>query len=92
MPFLKQLKLSAKCPPFTDFQPEINEWLQLTDMSTSFRITLGTAMALDYFGCWGIEIVMRKVFAEKPVRELITRGDERREKRRKQEEEEKKNA
>lgn len=61
-------------------------------MSTTFRLTLGTAMAFDYFGCWAAEVVLRKVFAEKPVRELITRGDERREKRRQQEAEEKKKA
>lgn len=50
-------------------------------------------MAVDYFGCWIVEVAMRKIFAEKPLRELITRGSERRERRRQEElAEDKKNA
>lgn len=63
--------------------PSTDELCMIGQLTCSqFRITLSVAMAIDYFGCWAIEVLMRKIFADKPVRELITRGDERRNRRR----------
>ncbi len=66
----------------TDFVPEFNKWLQLVDMSFSFRRTLFVTMLLDYVGAWAAEIVLKFLFADNKPKAMITRGIERREARR----------
>nr|XP_019003040.1 cation-transporting ATPase 13A1 [Kwoniella mangroviensis CBS 8507]OCF66501.1 cation-transporting ATPase 13A1 [Kwoniella mangroviensis CBS 8507] len=70
----------------TDFLPELNRWLQLVEMSSSFKFKLTTSMILDFVGCWAIEKSCKSLFASLEPAELVTRGRERREKRRVEEE------
>nr|XP_019046656.1 cation-transporting ATPase 13A1 [Kwoniella bestiolae CBS 10118]OCF25586.1 cation-transporting ATPase 13A1 [Kwoniella bestiolae CBS 10118] len=70
----------------TDFFPELNRWLQLVEMSGSFKFKLTTSMILDFVGCWAIEKTCKALFASLEPAELVTRGRERREKRRVEEE------
>lgn len=42
-------------------------------------------MILDFAGCWMIEFVCKRLFAELEPKSMITRGRERREKRRAEE-------
>ncbi|KAI0056131.1 endoplasmic reticulum Ca-transporting P-type ATPase [Artomyces pyxidatus] len=71
----------------TDFMPEINRWLQVVEMSDSFKFKLTSMMILDFAGCWIIEKVCKHLFADLEPKALVTRGRERREKRRALEEE-----
>ncbi|KAL1411623.1 putative cation-transporting ATPase 1 [Vanrija albida] len=73
----------------TDLFPELNKWLQLVDMSFSFRVKLTLAMIIDFGGCYLIEVGCKYLFADLEPAELVTRGRERREKRRALEEAEK---
>lgn len=69
----------------TDFVPELNRWLQLVEMTTSFRFKLTISMVLDFVLCWAIEKICKGLFADLEPVEFVTRGRERREKRRAQE-------
>lgn len=66
----------------TDFMPELNRWLQLVEMTDSFKLKLTLCMILDFGGCWLIEVVCRHLFADLEPKPMITKGRERREKRR----------
>ncbi|KII85628.1 hypothetical protein PLICRDRAFT_166290 [Plicaturopsis crispa FD-325 SS-3] len=66
----------------TDFMPEMNRWLQIVVMEDSFKFRLTATMAIDFVGCWLIEIVCKHLFADLQPKALVTRGRERREKRR----------
>ncbi|BGP13232.1 hypothetical protein JCM10213_004997 [Rhodosporidiobolus nylandii] len=66
----------------TDFQPEINRWLQLVDMQWSFRLRMCVTMVLDFGLAWIVDIVLKALFADNHPKPLITRGRERREARR----------
>jgi len=66
----------------TDFVPEANRWLQIVELSNQFKIRLTSTMAIDFVGCWVIEVVCKALFADVEPRHMITRGRERREKRR----------
>ncbi|WRT66585.1 uncharacterized protein IL334_003544 [Kwoniella shivajii] len=73
----------------TDFFPELNRWLQLVEMTSSFKFKLTTSMVLDFVGCWAIEKSCKVLFASLEPAEMVTRGRERREKRRLEEEKQK---
>ncbi|KAK0440984.1 endoplasmic reticulum Ca-transporting P-type ATPase [Armillaria borealis] len=75
----------------TDFMPELNRWLQIVEMESSFKVRLTTSMIVDFAGCWVIEVVCKYLFAELEPKKMVTRGRERREKRRAQQEVEKAN-
>ncbi|KAF8876645.1 endoplasmic reticulum Ca-transporting P-type ATPase [Infundibulicybe gibba] len=66
----------------TDFMPELNRWLQIVEMESSFKVTLTITMMVDFVGCWIIEVGCKYLFADLEPREMVTRGRERREKRR----------
>ncbi|KAF9042913.1 cation-transporting ATPase [Panaeolus papilionaceus] len=70
----------------TDFLPELNRWLQIVEMEGSFKFRLSTTMAIDFIGCWVIEVVCKHLFANLEPKNMITRGRERREVRRASEE------
>ncbi|EIW70519.1 hypothetical protein TREMEDRAFT_43233 [Tremella mesenterica DSM 1558] len=73
----------------TDFIPELNRWLQLVEMTSSFRIKLTLSMIIDFAGCFVVEKVCKALFADLEPAEIVTRGRERRESRRLLEEKEK---
>ncbi|EMD32432.1 endoplasmic reticulum Ca-transporting P-type ATPase [Gelatoporia subvermispora B] len=66
----------------TDFLPELNRWLQIVEMENVFKIRLTATMALDFVGCWLIEVVCKHLFADLEPKAMITRGRERRDARR----------
>ncbi|KIY47748.1 hypothetical protein FISHEDRAFT_65997 [Fistulina hepatica ATCC 64428] len=66
----------------TDFMPEMNRWLQIVEMSDSFKFKLTATMIIDFGGCWVIEKVCKRLFADLEPKPMVTRGRERREKRR----------
>ncbi|KAF7313779.1 Cation-transporting ATPase [Mycena chlorophos] len=66
----------------TDFVPELNRWLQIVEMTLSFRVKLTASMVIDFAGCYMIEVVCKYLFADLEPKEMITRGRERREQRR----------
>ncbi|KAF7293727.1 Cation-transporting ATPase [Mycena chlorophos] len=66
----------------TDFVPELNRWLQLVEMTLSFRVKLTASMVIDFAGCYMIEVVCKYLFADLEPKDIITRGRERREQRR----------
>ncbi|OCH92405.1 endoplasmic reticulum Ca-transporting P-type ATPase [Obba rivulosa] len=66
----------------TDFVPELNRWLQIVEMNNTFKLRLTTTMALDFVGCWVIEVVCKRLFADLEPKAMITRGRERRDARR----------
>jgi manganese-transporting P-type ATPase len=68
--------------------PELNRWLQIVEMQSSFQVRLTLTMVIDFAGCWAIEKTCKYFFADLEPKEMITRGRERREARRKLEEEE----
>jgi len=70
----------------TDFMPELNRWLQIVIMEDSFKFKLTASMAIDFVGCWLVEITCKAVFADLAPKPFITRGRERRELRRQEEE------
>ncbi|KAG6878464.1 hypothetical protein C0993_006304 [Termitomyces sp. T159_Od127] len=66
----------------TDFMPELNRWLQIVEMKDSFKFRLTSMMIIDFAGCWAIEKVCKRLFADLEPKPMITRGRERREARR----------
>jgi len=70
----------------TDFMPELNRWLQIVEMESSFKARLSITMVADFIGCWLVEIVCKALFADLAPKQLITKGRERRELRRQEEE------
>ncbi|KAK4050538.1 putative cation-transporting ATPase 1 [Microbotryomycetes sp. JL221] len=73
----------------TNFIPEFTAWIQIVDMSMTFRTKMCLCMAVDYVGAWGIDKVMKHFFANNKPKAIITRGIERRLERRKLEQAEK---
>ncbi|RPD79485.1 endoplasmic reticulum Ca-transporting P-type ATPase [Lentinus tigrinus ALCF2SS1-7] len=73
----------------TDFMPELNRWLQIVEMENSFKFKLTLTMIIDFVGCFLIEQVCKRLFANLQPKSMITRGRERREKRRAEEEQKK---
>ncbi|ODO09383.1 hypothetical protein I350_02983 [Cryptococcus amylolentus CBS 6273] len=69
----------------TDFIPELNRWLQLVEMTSSFRFRLATSMALDFLLCYVVETGCKALFADIEPVAFVTKGRERREKRRREE-------
>lgn len=69
----------------TDFMPELNRWLQIVEMEGSFKVKLTSVMIADFVGCWVIEKLCKRLFADLEPKPLVTRGRERREARRKEE-------
>ncbi|RDX42013.1 endoplasmic reticulum Ca-transporting P-type ATPase [Lentinus brumalis] len=69
----------------TDFMPEMNRWLQIVEMENSFKVKLTTTMIIDFAGCYVIEQVCKRLFANLEPKPMVTRGRERREKRRAEE-------
>ncbi|ESK88685.1 endoplasmic reticulum ca-transporting p-type atpase [Moniliophthora roreri MCA 2997] len=76
----------------TDFMPELNRWLQIVEMTDSFKFRLTLSMIIDFAGCWVIEVVCKYLFADLEPKPMITRGRERREARRAVQEREKREA
>jgi len=76
----------------TDFIPEMNRWLQIVEMTTSFKVRLTLTMVIDFAGCWIIELLCKHLFASLEPKSMVTRGRDRREKRRLLEEVEKQTA
>ncbi|PCH41918.1 endoplasmic reticulum Ca-transporting P-type ATPase [Wolfiporia cocos MD-104 SS10] len=74
----------------TDFVPELNRWLQIVEMDKVFEAKLTATMIVDFVGCWLIEVVCKRLFADLEPKAMITRGRERREARRAAEQAEKK--
>ncbi|KAK7062599.1 putative cation-transporting ATPase 1 [Paramarasmius palmivorus] len=72
----------------TDFMPELNRWLQIVEMTDSFKFKLTASMIVDFAGCWVIEVVCKYLFADLEPKPMVTRGRERREARRAQEQRE----
>ena len=72
----------------TDFMPELNRWLQLVEMTSSFKFNLTMCMVLDFGVCFIVEKGCKALFANLESPEMVTRGRERREKRREIEERE----
>ncbi|KAJ7853494.1 hypothetical protein B0H14DRAFT_2758132 [Mycena olivaceomarginata] len=70
----------------TDFMPELNRWLQIVEMTGSFKFRLTTSMIVDFAGCWIIEKTCKHLFAELEPKPMVTRGRERREIRRAEQE------
>ncbi|KDQ55430.1 hypothetical protein JAAARDRAFT_208707 [Jaapia argillacea MUCL 33604] len=66
----------------TDFMPELNRWLQIVEMESSFKLRLTIVMIADFAGCFVIEVVCKHLFADLEPKAMVTRGRERREKRR----------
>ncbi|KAF5309972.1 hypothetical protein D9619_010464 [Psilocybe cf. subviscida] len=66
----------------TDFMPEMNRWLQIVEMSDSFKFKLTTSMVVDFAGCWLIEILCKYLFADLEPKPMVTKGRERRDARR----------
>lgn len=54
--------------------------------SFQFKFKLTLTMIIDFAGCWLIEVLCKRWFADLEPKGMITRGRERREKRRAQEE------
>ncbi|KAM0787920.1 hypothetical protein ACM66B_006126 [Microbotryomycetes sp. NB124-2] len=76
----------------TNFVPEFTVWLQIVDMSSSFRLKLCVCMAVDYAAAWLADIVLKRLFANNKPKPIITRGIERRDARRKVERDEQEKA
>ncbi|QRW07471.1 endoplasmic reticulum Ca-transporting P-type ATPase [Ceratobasidium sp. AG-Ba] len=77
--------LSASAVAFggaMDLVPEMNRWLQIVEMTTSFQFRLTLTMALDFVGCYAVELGCKYLFADLEPKPLVTRGHERREARR----------
>ncbi|KAF8908091.1 endoplasmic reticulum Ca-transporting P-type ATPase [Gymnopilus junonius] len=72
-----------------DLMPELNRWLQIVEMQSSFQFNLTAVMIIDFGGCWIIEKVCKYLFADLEPKPMVTRGRERREQRRLLEEQEK---
>ncbi|KAG6918084.1 hypothetical protein DXG01_016536 [Tephrocybe rancida] len=70
----------------TDFMPELNRWLQIVEMESSFKIRLTAMMVIDFAGCWILEKTCKYLFADLEPKPMVTRGRERREARRRIEE------
>jgi len=68
-----------------DLMPEMNRWLQIVEMRSSFQFRLALSMLIDFVGCWIIEKVCKYLFADLEPKAMVTRGRERREQRRLQE-------
>ncbi|KNZ79452.1 Cation-transporting ATPase 4 [Termitomyces sp. J132] len=66
----------------TDFMPELNRWLQIVEMKDSFKFQLTSMMVIDFVGCWVIEKICKRLFADLEPKPMVTRGRERREARR----------
>ncbi|KAI0084671.1 endoplasmic reticulum Ca-transporting P-type ATPase [Irpex rosettiformis] len=66
----------------TDFVPELNRWLQIVEMKDLFKFKLTATMAVDFVGCWVIEVICKQLFADLEPKAMITRGWERRAKQR----------
>ncbi|KAF9233403.1 hypothetical protein BU15DRAFT_90366 [Melanogaster broomeanus] len=66
----------------TDFMPEMNRWLQIVEMETSFKVKLTSVMVADFVGCWVVEKLCKHLFADLEPKPMVTRGRERREARR----------
>ncbi|TFK37047.1 endoplasmic reticulum Ca-transporting P-type ATPase [Crucibulum laeve] len=69
----------------TDFMPELNRWLQIVEMADSFKLRLTLIMAVDFAGCWVVEVACKYLFADLEPKPMVTRGRERRERRRREE-------
>ncbi|WFD28830.1 putative cation-transporting ATPase 1 [Malassezia nana] len=65
-----------------ELMPELNEWLQLTKMSSEYQTLLVSAMALDFVGSYALEAFW-KLFADVRPKPLILQGQKLREARRK---------
>ncbi|PVF98731.1 putative calcium-transporting ATPase [Serendipita vermifera] len=66
----------------TDFIPELNRPLQIVEMATPFKVKLTSVMIADFIGCWLVEVICKKLFADLAPKSIVTRGRERREARR----------
>ncbi|KAI5451460.1 putative cation-transporting ATPase 1 [Naganishia albida] len=66
----------------TEFIPELNDWLQLFKMTSSFRLKLTLVMIADFALCYVVQRVCKNLFANLEAPELVTRGRERRDARR----------
>ena len=55
-----------------EFFPEFNEWLELVPMPPVFKFKLISALAIDFFGCFLIEWVSKKLFfSNRPKLQMI---------------------
>ncbi|KAI0748843.1 endoplasmic reticulum Ca-transporting P-type ATPase [Fomes fomentarius] len=70
----------------TDLLPELNRWLQIVEMKDLFKLKLTGTMVVDFVGCYVIEQVCKRLFANLEPKPMVTRGRERRERRRAEEE------
>jgi cation-transporting ATPase 13A1 len=51
-------------------------------MLLQFKVKLTSVMIADFIGCWLIEVICKKLFADLAPKAIVTRGRERREARR----------
>ncbi|GAA6030029.1 hypothetical protein JCM8097_009222 [Rhodosporidiobolus ruineniae] len=72
-----------------DLFPELNKWLQIVPMATPFRVKMCVVMALDFFGAWAVDKVLKALFVSSKPKAIIATGAERREARREAERREK---
>ncbi|WFD32787.1 putative cation-transporting ATPase 1 [Malassezia sp. CBS 17886] len=61
--------------------PELNEWLQLSKMSSQYQVHLMAAMLIDLAGCYALEGFW-KLFADVQPKPMIQQGQAAREQRR----------
>ncbi|KAI1631514.1 cation pump, Ca2+ pump [Biscogniauxia mediterranea] len=60
----------------TEFIPELNEQMKLVKFSDEFKTTMTAIMVLDYFGCWCIEVVLKRLFSDYRPRDIAVRRAE----------------
>ncbi|KAI1497909.1 cation pump, Ca2+ pump [Biscogniauxia marginata] len=60
----------------TEFIPELNEQMKLVKFTDEFKTTMTAVMVLDYFGCWCIEVVLKRLFSDYRPRDIALRRAE----------------
>ncbi|KAI2605652.1 hypothetical protein GGR54DRAFT_621064 [Hypoxylon sp. NC1633] len=73
----------------TEFIPELNEQMKLVKFTDEFKTTMTAVMALDYAGCWVIEVVLKRLFSDFRPRDIASRRPEQNERERKRKDAEK---
>ncbi|KAI5917575.1 cation pump, Ca2+ pump [Camillea tinctor] len=60
----------------TEFIPELNQQMKLVKFTDEFKTTMTAIMVLDYFGCWFIEVVLKRLFSDYRPRDIAIRRAE----------------
>ena len=56
--------------------PEMNESMKLVPFSDEFKTTMTGTMALDFAGCWAIEVVLKRFFSDFRPKDIALRRPE----------------